>query len=114
MIAGKSAATQVQEAVQNLRNYNCQYGMFWYMPSLFIASKSLLDVRSFVCPLFCWTRFDIEGSQYWNDVASNRAWLAEAVNQALSMGQTVGIYTSQYQWSSIMGSWSGASRFPLW
>ncbi|ELR21707.1 glycosyl hydrolase [Acanthamoeba castellanii str. Neff] len=84
---GKSAATQVQEAVQNLRNYNCQYGMFW---------------------------FDIEGSQYWNDVASNRAWLTEAVNQALSMGQTVGIYTSQYQWSSIMGSWTGASRFPLW
>ena len=39
MIAGKSAATQVQEAVQNLRNYNCQYGMFWYMPSLFFISS---------------------------------------------------------------------------
>jgi hypothetical protein len=108
----------VQEAVQNLRNYNCQYGMFWYGPAPRPQAapprepgSRLTRSRSRGCAR---TRFDIEGPQYWNDVASNQAWLSEAVNQALSMGQTVGIYTSQYQWSSIMGSWSGASRFPLW
>merc|ERR1712093_132686 len=78
------------------------------------GGMSHVDVYMFPCPQYGMFWFDIEGTQYWNDVASNRAWLTEAVNQALSMGQTVGIYNSQYQWSSIMGSWTGASRFPLW
>jgi GH25 family lysozyme M1 (1,4-beta-N-acetylmuramidase) len=84
---GASASDQVTQAVQYLQSYNTKYGMFW---------------------------FDIEGPQYWNDQASNQAWLSEAISTAQSLGQNIGIYTSASQWGPIMGGWTGASQFPLW
>ena len=46
--------------------------------------------------------------------ASNRAWMSQALSQATAMGVKIGVYTSASQWIPIMGSWSGASHYPLW
>jgi len=84
---GKSAATQVTEAVNYLRSFNAKYGTFW---------------------------LDIEGPQYWSSQGNNRQFFTELVSQAQSMGQTVGVYTSASQWGPIMGNWNGGASLPLW
>jgi len=84
---GKSAAAQVSEAITYLRSNSVSFGMFW---------------------------FDIEGSQYWSSQSFNQNWFTQAVNQARSMGVTIGVYTSASQWAPIMGNFNGGSAYPLW
>lgn len=62
--------------------------------------------------------FDIEasGSGWSGNPADNNAWLNSAVNQAVAeIGSSrVGIYSSAYGWSVVMGSYSDFSWMPIW
>ncbi|EDQ85402.1 uncharacterized protein MONBRDRAFT_21722 [Monosiga brevicollis MX1] len=59
--------------------------------------------------------FDIEGTQYWSsDQQSNRDFFSGLVSEAKALGLSIGVYTSESQWSPIMGDWSGGASFPLW
>lgn len=89
-------AGQVDAMVNNLAKYNIKpgnakpgtYGMLW---------------------------LDIEGSQYWSkDHTTNRNFFSGLVSRAKSHGIHVGVYTSESQWTPIMGDWSGGSGLSLW
>ena len=57
------------------------------------------------------------GCGWGSDHAANCNYLTEIVNRIKSHGKSVGIYSSQYMWSSIMGSQkacAGLSAYPLW
>eukprot|EP00695_Tsukubamonas_globosa_P001174 TRINITY_DN211_c0_g1_i1.p1 TRINITY_DN211_c0_g1~~TRINITY_DN211_c0_g1_i1.p1 ORF type:complete len:240 (+),score=105.92 TRINITY_DN211_c0_g1_i1:56-721(+) len=58
---------------------------------------------------------DVEScSGCWNDVGSNANFVAGLVNAAQNVGVSVGIYTSQYEWSTVVGSYTGLGNVPLW
>ena len=58
---------------------------------------------------------DIEGPTYWKDQAFNRQFFEQMVSTAVNNGIRLGIYTSNSQWSVIMGnSYTLGSRYPLW
>ncbi|EDQ85403.1 uncharacterized protein MONBRDRAFT_34277 [Monosiga brevicollis MX1] len=58
---------------------------------------------------------DIEGSQYWSsDKETNRKFFDGLVSEGKKHGLKLGVYTSESQWSPIMGDWSGGSSLPLW
>ena len=80
-------AGQARTAVQHLQDNHARFGMFW---------------------------LDIEGSQYWTDMGSNRNCFSELASTAESMGVKVGVYTSASQWLPIMGDWAGGAKYPLW
>jgi len=78
----------IERLVNNLRSQNVRFGTLW---------------------------FDVEQCQgCWNDVSSNAGFLYSAVQKATSMGITVGIYSSSYEWGQTVGSYSGLNKFPLW
>ena len=58
---------------------------------------------------------DIETYAWSSNQASNQQFITAIVNQLKALGQTVGIYTSYYNWQSIVGlSWAGVNSHPLW
>jgi GH25 family lysozyme M1 (1,4-beta-N-acetylmuramidase) len=58
---------------------------------------------------------DIEILSWSSSLTSNQQFITTLVNQLKSLGQTVGIYTSYYNWQTIVGvNWSGVSSLPLW
>lgn len=57
---------------------------------------------------------DIEGPQYWGDQSANIAFIKGLIAGAQAHGLTIGVYTSESQWTPITGGWTGASQFPLW
>ncbi|CAG9314774.1 unnamed protein product [Blepharisma stoltei] len=58
---------------------------------------------------------DIEVYQWSSSLTSNQAFITTMANTLKNLGQHVGIYTSYYNWQSIVGlSWSGVSWAPLW
>jgi len=60
--------------------------------------------------------FDIEGpGVYWgSSTSANSQFFEGLVQEAQSMSQSIGVYTSASQWEPIMGSYTGGSSFPLW
>jgi len=51
----------------------------------------------------------------WSDTASSCNFVEEAVAQAQSMGITVGVYSSSYEWGATVGSsCTSLSNLPLW
>ncbi|CAK74851.1 unnamed protein product (macronuclear) [Paramecium tetraurelia] len=92
----KTAKAQVQEFAQVFGNQQSQvYGTVW------------VDVESNPSTDCGWT----------TDYASNCNFLQEIVNELKGSSRSVGIYASQYQWTSIFGSASACSHFaslPLW
>jgi hypothetical protein len=59
--------------------------------------------------------FDVEQcSGCWNDADSNAAFLQDGVNQAVSDGLNIGIYSSEYEWGATVGYSEGFTSFPLW
>lgn len=81
----KSASEQVEEMVKAL---NISYGQIW---------------------------LDIEGSQYWHASASDNQKFFEDLLSAASRYKPTGVYASESQWSSIMGSsYTGGSSHQLW
>jgi len=83
-------AGQVTSAVNNLQNNHVNYTAFW------------LDIEG--------------GTQYWSATKSNNQnFFVGLVNQAKSMHQKIGVYTSSSEWNGIMGnSYTGGSAYPLW
>ena len=83
------AEGQVSDTVSYLQSNNAKYTAFW---------------------------LDIEGTQYWSTVKSNNQdFFNSLVSEAQKLGQTIGVYTSESQWNSIMGgSFTAGSKFPLW
>jgi len=59
--------------------------------------------------------FDIEGTQYWSSsTSSNVNFLKSMVDEAVARGVSVGIYSSNSQWTPIMGGSTAFSKYPLW
>jgi len=78
-------AGQVSDAVSYLKN--SKYEAFW---------------------------FDVEGT-WSSDKSSNQQFFESMISEAKKLNQTIGVYTSSSQWSSIMGSsYTGGSAYPLW
>jgi len=81
-----NAAGQIDATVNNLSG--TKYGMLW---------------------------LDIEGTQYWSSTASNNVkFLHEMVDRAQAKGVSLGIYSSNSQWTPIMGSSHDFASLPLW
>lgn len=58
---------------------------------------------------------DVETYAWSSSLSANQNFITTLVNQLKSLGQHVGIYTSYYNWQSIVGlSWTGCSSLPLW
>lgn len=58
---------------------------------------------------------DIEGPQYWSSSqTSNRNFIQGLIDEANSLGLALGIYTSESQWTPIVGDWNGGSSYMLW
>lgn len=60
--------------------------------------------------------FDVETGGGSGSPSSNMNWLKSAVNHAVSRlgANRVGIYSSQYMWSQVMGGATGPTNLPLW
>jgi len=59
--------------------------------------------------------FDIEQcTDCWFDADTNANYIARAANQAVSMGQHIGFYSSEYEWSQTMGGHTDFAGYPLW
>jgi len=83
-----NAAGQINNMINFLSQHQTKYGMIW---------------------------LDIEGPQYWStNQANNRNFFNDLVNALKAHGVKIGVYTSNSQWSPIMGNWNGGSSFPLW
>lgn len=59
---------------------------------------------------------DIEGAGYWHaDKNRNREFFNGLIRGIKSAGVKVGVYSSTYQWGSIMGNdFTAGSPYPLW
>jgi GH25 family lysozyme M1 (1,4-beta-N-acetylmuramidase) len=58
---------------------------------------------------------DIEVYAWSSSLTANQNFITTMANQLKSLGQTVGIYSSYYNWQSIVGlGWTGCSQYPLW
>eukprot|EP00005_Dracoamoeba_jomungandri_P002001 CAMPEP_0174250800 /NCGR_PEP_ID=MMETSP0439-20130205/847_1 /TAXON_ID=0 /ORGANISM="Stereomyxa ramosa, Strain Chinc5" /LENGTH=212 /DNA_ID=CAMNT_0015330963 /DNA_START=76 /DNA_END=714 /DNA_ORIENTATION=+ len=58
---------------------------------------------------------DIEVYAWTSSKTTNQRFITEMVGNLTSRGAKVGIYTSYYNWESIVGlDWTGVSRYPLW
>ena len=64
---------------------------------------------------------DIEGTEYWTtSYSSNQAFYQALVDSCASTGIRCGVYSSQYQWTSLFGSASycygdnSDGSFPVW
>ena len=82
-----SAGSQIKSAVAAARAGGQNFGMAW---------------------------IDIEAAQLWGKCADNLAFLRAMLAAGEQMGLHMGIYSSQYQWQSIMCSSSEFSHYQLW
>lgn len=58
---------------------------------------------------------DVENYKWTGDMAYNRQFILDCVAQIRARGKTPGIYSSYYNWKSIVGiSWDGVKDVPLW
>ncbi|CAJ0576894.1 unnamed protein product, partial [Mesorhabditis spiculigera] len=56
---------------------------------------------------------DVEGT--WpSDKTHNQNFIKGMADAAEKKGVKVGVYTGQYSWPEIVGSWTGMSKYPLW
>ncbi|EFA80366.1 hypothetical protein PPL_07200 [Heterostelium album PN500] len=53
---------------------------------------------------------------YWSktNTTKNVEFFSEIINALEDNDITIGVYTSKYQWTSIMGKYTGGSPYPLW
>eukprot|EP01103_Thecamoeba_quadrilineata_P005141 TRINITY_DN14979_c0_g1_i1.p1 TRINITY_DN14979_c0_g1~~TRINITY_DN14979_c0_g1_i1.p1 ORF type:complete len:219 (+),score=35.83 TRINITY_DN14979_c0_g1_i1:60-716(+) len=90
---GKSATTQVQDAVSFLKQSNSKYGQMWF------------DIESNPSSGCGWT----------SSTTTNCNFLGSLLSEARALGVKPGVYSSASQWSSIMGSSCTIGKsYPLW
>ncbi|VDK32239.1 unnamed protein product [Gongylonema pulchrum] len=83
-----SAANQVQETIEKIREKRARIGMLW------------LDVERFNWP---------------KDKEYNQRFIRNMTKKAKSMGIKVGVYTNYYNWQEIVGlNWEKMRKYPLW
>ncbi|GMR33270.1 hypothetical protein PMAYCL1PPCAC_03465 [Pristionchus mayeri] len=84
-----SAAQQVTNTVNALKNAGVKYGTLW---------------------------LDIERDNDWpSDLNHNRQFITDMANQGKALGVRIGVYTSSYNWDAIVGnSWTGMASHDLW
>ncbi|GMT06596.1 hypothetical protein PENTCL1PPCAC_28770, partial [Pristionchus entomophagus] len=83
-----SARQQVINTVNALRNGGVNFGMLW------------LDLEIYNWP-----------SDQWG----NQQFILDLAAQCQDMGVSVGVYTNNNNWQSIVGiNWNGVSQYPLW
>jgi hypothetical protein len=58
--------------------------------------------------------FDIEGPQYWGSQSANVAFIQGLIAQGRARGISLGVYSSESQWSPITGNANIASDLPIW
>merc|ERR1711879_328438 len=61
--------------------------------------------------------YDVENYKWSSSQSSNQAFIEEMVDTGISLGVTAGIYSSYYNWESIVGlSWSypASKGLPIW
>lgn len=84
--------------------------------------STLVNQLKAYCPT-AWTGnriwLDIEGIEYWTtSYSTNKAFYQSLVDACSSLGISCGIYSSQYQWSSIFGSslwcYGPDTSMPVW
>jgi len=65
-----------------------------------------------------WLDIEQSGSKWSVDHRVNRKWIREAVSSLTALlggkKERVGIYTSKYGWSPVVGNWKGLSQHKLW
>lgn len=82
------AAGQVSDAVAAIKGTG--YGMVWY---------------------------DIENYNWGSDLSANQAFIEDMIKEGLKLGVSAGIYTSYYNWESIVGldyDYPSSIGLPLW
>lgn len=58
---------------------------------------------------------DIETLQWSKSQTANQGFITTMASTLKGLGQHVGIYSSYYNWQSIVGlGWTGVSEYPLW
>lgn len=58
---------------------------------------------------------DVESYAWSSSLSSNQSFITSYVNAVKGAGRSVGIYSSYYNWQSIVGlGWTGVSSLPLW
>ncbi len=81
-------AGQMDSTISNLKSSNATFGMIW---------------------------IDVEGTSYWStDQAANTNFIVAMANEGVAKGVSIGIYTSNSQWSPITGGSTKLSKYPLW
>ncbi|CAJ0932799.1 unnamed protein product, partial [Mesorhabditis belari] len=79
-------ANQVEAVIDKLNEKGAKIGMLW---------------------------LDVEGT--WpSDKTKNQQFIQGMADAAVKKGVKVGVYTGQYSWPDIVGSWTGMSKYPLW
>jgi len=79
-------AGQVSATVSYLKNNSVPYGELW---------------------------LDVEGT--WGSTSASQSFFSGLVSETKVLGVTTGVYTSQSQWTAIMGSsYKGGDAYPLW
>lgn len=60
--------------------------------------------------------FDVEQCTgcWYSDLADNAAFLMQAVQEAIKLGLTFGIYSSEYEWGITAGTSTAFGSYPLW
>eukprot|EP00829_Urostomides_striatus_P000836 TRINITY_DN11064_c0_g1_i1.p1 TRINITY_DN11064_c0_g1~~TRINITY_DN11064_c0_g1_i1.p1 ORF type:complete len:255 (+),score=95.98 TRINITY_DN11064_c0_g1_i1:67-831(+) len=59
--------------------------------------------------------FDIEKYKWSENKETNKQFILDSVHEIKAKGKKAGIYTSYYNWESIVGlSWDGVKDLPLW
>jgi hypothetical protein len=81
-------SSAMNQIVSNLRGQGINFGQLW------------IDVEQ------------CDGC--WNDADSNVAYIKDCVSTAQSLGVTVGIYSSYYEWQQTVGGQGGFSDLQLW
>jgi hypothetical protein len=77
------------------------------------ANRTLGDAKLTATYGMLW--IDVEGTQYWSSSpSSNVNFIQSMVNEGVKQGVSIGIYTSNSQWSPICGGSTQFKNYPLW
>jgi GH25 family lysozyme M1 (1,4-beta-N-acetylmuramidase) len=104
--------------IKNARNAGFQYVDVYAFPCVSCgnaAGQASTLINALKGSSYGTIWLDVESYSWSSNLSTNQAFITSYVNSAKSQGKAVGIYSSYYNWQSIVGlSWSGVSNLPLW